>query len=1054
MPHAFNIINNIVFFLISCFITNISFKQTPTIHQNISIPIALWASGYNGPNDTIDILQSMTGDSTGNIYVTGYSQVEGTFQYNCTTIKYNTKGTQQWVGTYDGPGYDWGNGVWSYTDICNDIAVDDDGYVYVTGYSYSSQNIDYITIRYTPGGILDWEQRYTNHDANTVDKAYHLLVDDNYVYVTGIIDEGNNPGILTITYDHSGNFVRERLHEGTIPHDFTIDEDGNLYIFAEPKFRIIKYAANGDKLWSADYDTGGKSATPSAMAVDTAGNVFITGKIESQGIVTVKYDENGIYKWMKQYYILHTAEASDIAVDNEGNIIITGYAWVSPSTENDIVTIKYDTNGNVIWQQIFDASVRDTVTQLVVDQNNNIYIMGQSWGWEYHVIKYNDNGELIFRYHHSEEMADLSPNKIALDYQGNIIIGGLYQNDYIVIKYPPVPPVVLSVEDTITSEDNSPGEVKIRVSRPDYVYYPISFSYSTKDGSAIAGSDYVTSTGQKTMMSGEFQKFITIPLINNEIDEETETFSVTLDNITNATLIKREIHITVYDGDKNRISWIRRFNGAEDDNPEGLAIDDADNIYVVANINEFSNYLMALVKYDTNGNQLWSRNYPAFAKSLIIDNKGNPVVVGRDGYLNCLVIKYNPDGTEAWVNSYENHKKSYDFCNSVRTDSLNNIVAVGNAQTYSNFEQRPIFDYLTLKYNENGVLLWSRINGALLTEDDVAQKVIVDKQKNIYVAGYSTNSVSKPITVLKYNPDGILLWKTDINPNANNNVVEMSMGNNGIINISTNERAFRINQQGELIYSLFYETDEVYSAAFTDNQGFANTGFNNTSKYLWRNWNQKQWDYEGHGEDIISDQHNNFYVSGIIYRDTTGADFLTTAFDNNGNVLWRQATQGQGDYWEYEIGEFISMDSKGSLVVTGESQKDFQTIKYSPIILPPLLSVKDAFVFRSDATPKMSFTVNLTRASTQEITFDYSTIDWSAKSGEDFTGVSGKAVIPPNTTTYTIEVPIKYEISPAENRILYLDIINLENAFYQDSLGIGTIFGVYTTHYFFPLLLR
>jgi len=1020
----------------------------------MNIPPALWASIYQGPNNTVDIMQSMTVDSVGNIYVTGYSQVVFTDQYNCTTIKYNANGVQQWTGIYDGPGYDWENGVWSYTDICTDIAVDDEGYVYVTGYSYSSQNLDYITIRYKPNGTVDWEQRYTNHDANTVDRAYHLLVDENFVYVTGIVDEVYNPGILTITYDHSGNFVRERLHEGSIPHDFIIDEDGNLYIFAEPNYRIIKYAANGDKLWSADYDTGGKSAIPSAIAVDTDGNVFITGKIDSQGIVTIKYDAYGNYKWKKQFYILHTAEASDIGVDNEGNIIVTGYAWVSPSTENDIVTIKYDTNGNVLWQKIFDAEIRDNASQLVIGANDNIYIIGQSWGWEYHVLNYNSDGELVFRYHFSDEMADLSPNKIVIDYQGNIIIGGLYSNDYVVIKYPSKPPVILTVEDTITSEDNSPSEAKIFVSLTNNVNYPISFSYSTKDGTAIAGSDYVTKTVNKKMRSGELQSFITIPLINDEVDEETETFSLYLDNITNATAVKRDIHITVYDGDKNRISWIRRFNGAEDDNPEGLAIDDSDNIYVVANINEFSNYTFALVKYDTNGNQLWSKTYPAFVKSMITDNNGNPVVVGRDNDFNCVIIKYLSDGTEAWVNSYENKEKSFDFCNSVITDSINNIIAVGNAQTYTNFEQRPIFDYLTLKYNENGVLLWSRINGALLTEDDVAQKVIVDNQNNIYVAGYSTNTVGKPLTVLKYNPDGILLWKTDINPDANNSVVEMSIGHDGIINISTKERAFRINQQGVLVYSQYYDTDEIYSAAFTENQGFANTGFYNTSKYLWRNWNQKQWQYDEHGEDIISDQYNNFFVSGIVYREATGADFLTLAFDNNGNVLWRQATQGQGEFWEYEIGEYIAMDSMGSLIVTGESQKDFQTIKYSPIVLPPMLSVNDAIVFRKDANPKMTFTVNLTRASDQPISFDYSTIDWSAKNNIDFLGVSGSAIIPPGITTYEIEAPILYDNIILENRILFLEITNLENAFYHDSLGMGTIFGVTTTHNFFPLLIH
>src|SRR5207245_611433 len=85
---------------------------------------------------------------------------------------------QQWAARYNGTG--------NSSDAGRSIAVDDSGYVYVTGESWGgSLNYDFATIKYNPAGVQIWAVRF-NGAGNYVDEPAQLAVDQNgNVYVTG-----------------------------------------------------------------------------------------------------------------------------------------------------------------------------------------------------------------------------------------------------------------------------------------------------------------------------------------------------------------------------------------------------------------------------------------------------------------------------------------------------------------------------------------------------------------------------------------------------------------------------------------------------------------------------------------------------------------------------------------------------------------------------------------------------------------------------------------------------------------------------------------------------
>ena len=84
-----------------------------------------WARRYNNPTTQEEKGKAVATDPAGNVYVTGRTEylVNNQWTSDITTVKYDSRGNQLWVRTYNGPYSRWDEAV--------DIAVDVFGNVYV-----------------------------------------------------------------------------------------------------------------------------------------------------------------------------------------------------------------------------------------------------------------------------------------------------------------------------------------------------------------------------------------------------------------------------------------------------------------------------------------------------------------------------------------------------------------------------------------------------------------------------------------------------------------------------------------------------------------------------------------------------------------------------------------------------------------------------------------------------------------------------------------------------------------------------------------------------------
>lgn len=336
------------------------------------------------------------------------------------------------------------------------------------------------------------------------------------VYITGVffgtVDFDPGPGVANITpspygcniylakYDANGNYLWAK----NIPiaasyggNSMAIDGSNNIYLtgfFAGSNFDfdpgagtvllssvsgsndiyLAKYDCNGNYVWAKSIGSTGDDRG-NEVVTDAAGNVFLTGDFSltvdfdpgigvtnltssgSNDVFIAKYNSNGAYLWAKQIGGASGDDVRDIAIDNSGNIFLTGnYAGTADfdpgngvvnftsAGGNDIFLAKFDATGNYIWANSYGSTGTDGGSAIKTDAAGNIFVTGifagtvdfnQNAGVANLTTassalffgKYDANGNFIWI---KQLPINFYSMDLAIDAFGNIFVAGYYGNGY------------------------------------------------------------------------------------------------------------------------------------------------------------------------------------------------------------------------------------------------------------------------------------------------------------------------------------------------------------------------------------------------------------------------------------------------------------------------------------------------------------------------------------------------------------------------------------------------------------------------------------------------
>lgn len=93
------------------------------------------------------------------------------------------------------------------------------------------------------------------------------------------------------------------------------------------------------------------------------------------------------------------------------------------------------------------------------------------------------------------------------------------------------------------------AQVTITLSEALRSYEPLTVTYTTQDGSAVANSDYKPISGSVDFQCGEQTKTLTVPIVRDSIHEDLEKFNVVLTSASRGQIVDSLGEITITDDD-------------------------------------------------------------------------------------------------------------------------------------------------------------------------------------------------------------------------------------------------------------------------------------------------------------------------------------------------------------------------------------------------------------------------------------------------------------------------------------------------------------------------
>ena len=587
----------------------------------------LWTGGivYNGTGGNNDKAYGIVVDGSGNVYVTGKTDNDPstTTNYDYCTLKYNSSGSQQWVKTY--------NGVGDLTDEASSIVLDNSGNIIVTGHSDINNdplidNFNIVTISYTPSGTQSWLQSYqgpSNFDENSTS----IILNGTSLIVVGYSENASRQkDALTLKYTTSGTLTWSKTIDGqgdnsdNVNAIFVESSGANTYLAGytynastEKDMCVIKLNSIGDTLWTRTYNGSSNSSDEAtAIKVDASGNVYITGFTKESAsdydITTIKYNSAGTQQWISQYNN-SSANGEDqginLAIDNLGNVYVSGYSDGDATSvlNEDYVTIKYNSSGVQTWATRFNGTGNgtDIPSGLGVLQTGKVYVTGKSDNGsddDYITICYNATGTQQWLNTYAGSIGNDRPSSLIIDNSNNITVTGRKDNgtddDIVTIQYSST-----GMQNWINTYDSGTGNDR-GVSLTSNLQGETFVTGTQNDGTQ---NDIVTfginAAGTQTWIN-HFDGVNHLDDIPSAIKYDYNGFIIiageTSSSATNSDFFIRKLN------NNGTVIWSQTYDGQinQNDGVNTMSLDGLNNIYVSGNSNSMNGQKdIVTIKYDS-----------------------------------------------------------------------------------------------------------------------------------------------------------------------------------------------------------------------------------------------------------------------------------------------------------------------------------------------------------------------------------------------------------------------------------------------------------------------
>ncbi len=427
-----------------------------------------------------------------------------------------------------------------------------------------------------------------------------------------------------------------------------------------------------------------------SIATDANGNSYVTGyfsdissfgrtTLNSSGLFDVyvaKLDPSGNWLWATNAGGVDNDYGDAIALDDSGNIYVTGYfngtasfgsITITSSGGLDVFFAKLDPNGNWLWAMKAGGAIDDYGSGIAIDITGNCYITGTFQGTalfgdttltsggsrDVFVGKLDSNGNWLWIKKGGGSSGGKTCNAIATDIYGNCVVTGYFMGN------------VGFGSTTLNNSTNYSDTFAAKLDSNG------NWMWATRASASLQIQAYGISTDSacNSYVIGWFKS--------------TATFgSITVGHITNNT----DMFVAKLSPNGTWL-WAKKAGGSNNDDGYGIKTDAAGNSYLTGSfegtayfgsssisINPSGEKDVYVAKIDNNGNWLWaiqaggtSYDYcfgidideqdncfvtgsfmgaPQFGNSILASSGGYDTFIAKVGRPFCSVVA--PSGGEQW----------------------------------------------------------------------------------------------------------------------------------------------------------------------------------------------------------------------------------------------------------------------------------------------------------------------------------------------------------------------------------------------------------------------
>ncbi len=367
------------------------------------------------------------------------------------------------------------------------------------------------------------------------------------------------------------------------------------------------------------------------------------------------------------------------------------------------------------------------------------------------------------------------------------------------------------------------------------------------------------------------------------------------------------------------VAWTAQIGTPARDQSNSVAVDGSDNIYITGwtegdlgepNAGEGDAFL---VKFDTLGNELWSRQVGTVStdesRSVAVDGSGNVYITGytqgdlagpNAGLSDAFLVKYDSLGNQIWSQQIGTSGMEYSY--SVAVDGSGNAYITGD--TYGDLDgtNAGYSDIYLVKFDSSGNQLWAKQIGT--PRRDYGRSVAVDASGNAFITGWTegslggTNAGEADPFLAKFDSSGNQLWLKQLGTSNYDFSTAVAVDSSGNAYIS-----------GDTYGSLARPLSGYYKDAFL-------VKFSSSGNKLWA----KQIGTSKHdrSNSVAVDCFDNVYIAGYTQGNLAGTnagnyDAFVVKFDSSGKQLWSQQIGSSG----LDDSKSLAVNSYGNVCITG-----------------------------------------------------------------------------------------------------------------------------------------